>query len=229
MLEAFESGKDFQKIFIQSHMRNERSAEVLATAKERDIPIQFVPVQKLNKLTRKAHQGIVAFLSPIEFADLENLIHSVYVDGETPRFVALDGVTDVRNFGAICRSAECFGFHGVIVPTTGMAPINEDAIKTSAGALMRLPVCRVASMKQALKTLTDSGIQLIGLTEKSEVSLKDHSSDDPFCMVMGSEDTGLSDEALRSCEYLYRIPMAGKTQSLNVSVSAGIAMFALSK
>ena len=225
VLEALDTGKEFQKVFMLAKGKSERANEVMEKCSQRSIPVQFVPQQKLDRLTRKVHQGIVAFLSPIEFADLDNLIASLYDTGKTPSFMALDGVTDVRNFGAICRSAECFGFDGVIVPSKGMAPINEDAIKTSAGALMRLPVCRVKSMKSAISLLKNNGITLFGMTEKAAEELSSYSYEQPVCLIMGSEDEGLSSEVVKNCDHLVKIPMMGKTQSLNVSVSAGVAMY----
>ena len=225
VLEAIETGKEIQKVLVQKGVRHDRYAQVTGYAREREIPVQYVPTQKLDRITRKAHQGVIAILSPIEFADLSNLIASIYENGETPRLLACDGITDVRNFGAICRSAECFGFHGVIVPGKGMAPLNEDAIKTSSGALMRLPICRVSVMNKALTEMQESGIEVIGMTEKTERLISNIQLSKPTCLVMGNEETGLSTDSLRTCDYLVRIPMDGKTQSLNVSVSAAIGMY----
>lgn len=227
IIEALESGKEFQKIFLLQGSRGEKQSDVLKFAKERDIPVQQVPQQKLDRITRKNHQGIIALVSPIEFADLDNLIAALYEQGETPHFIALDGVTDVRNFGAICRSAECLGFHAILIPSTGMAPINEDAIKSSSGALMRLPVCRVTDIGKVLKSLQQYGVQLVGMTEKATQELPDLEVSGPLCIVMGNEETGLTEASLRTCDNLVRIPMTGQVASLNVSVSAAIAMYAL--
>lgn len=225
VMEALEAKKEVQKIFLLQGTRNERSASVMKHSKALGIPVQFVPGQKLDRITRKNHQGVIAILSPIEFAHLDNLVASVYERGELPRFLACDGITDVRNFGAICRSAECFGFHGVLVPARGMAPLNEDAIKTSSGALLRIPVCRLHDFVGELKALQKGGVKLIGMTEKGASDLHEIRADGPTCVVMGNEETGLSAAMLSTCDELVRIPMAGKTLSLNVSVSAGIAMF----
>ncbi|MFT4682677.1 MAG: 23S rRNA (guanosine2251-2'-O)-methyltransferase [Flavobacteriales bacterium] len=225
--EALETGKQFQRIFLLQGSRGEKQTEVLKFAKEREIPIQFVPQQKLDRITRKNHQGVIAVVSPIEFADVDNLIASLYEQGESPKFMALDGVTDVRNFGAICRSAECLGFHGILIPSSGMAPINEDAVKSSSGALLRLPVCRISDMGKTLKSLQQQGLQLAGMTEKATQKLSELSIKGPLCIVMGNEETGLTEASLRTCDYLVRIPMKGRVASLNVSVSAAIAMYAL--
>jgi len=225
VLEALTSAKDLQRIFLIKGSQNERAVEVIKLAKERLIPIQMVPPEKLDRLTKKQHQGVVAFLSPIEYADVDNLIHMLYERGETPMLIALDGVTDVRNFGAICRSAEGLGFHGVIIPSTGTAPLNEDAIKTSSGALLRLPVCRVPQLSRTLQTVQASGIYLCGMTEKGNTDLHDVAHLGPVCVVMGNEEFGLSPSVMRLCDALVRIPMAADMASLNVSASAAIAMY----
>lgn len=227
VLEALEGGKDLQKIFILRGVKSDRQGQCLALAKEREVPVQFVPAEKLDRLTRKNHQGVVAFLSPVEFANLPNLLFQLFSEGVTPRLIALDGVTDVGNFGAICRSAEGLGFHGIIIPSTGSAPLSEDAVKTSSGALLRLPVCRVVHFGKALDELKSSGVQLVGMTEKASDELASVHVDGPVCLVMGNEETGLSTESLRLCDRLVRIPMAAKMGSLNVSVAAGIGMYQL--
>ena len=227
VIEALESGKEFQKVFLLQGGKGERHAELFALTKQRDIPVQYVPQQKLDRISRKKHQGVIAIVSPIEFADLDNLIASTYEVGQTPRMIALDGVTDVRNFGAIVRSAECLGFHAVIIPSSGMAPINEDAIKSSSGALLRLPICRVNDLGRSLKSIQTQGLHLVGMTEKAKVELPNIQVTTPLCVVMGNEETGLSDTSLRLCDTLVRIPMSGKVASLNVSVSAAIGMYAL--
>lgn len=225
VLEALEGGKDLQRIFMLRGVRSERQAQCLAIAKEREVPVQFVPPEKLDRLTRKNHQGVVAFLSPVEFADLSNLLFQLYASGQVPRLIALDRITDVGNFGAICRTAEGLGFQGVVIPSTGAAPMSEDAVKTSSGALLRLPVCRVVHFGKALAEIKSSGLSLVGMTEKASDDLSTLRIDGPVCLVMGNEESGLSEEVLRLCDRLVRIPMAGSTGSLNVSVAAGIGMF----
>ena len=225
VLEALSSGKDLQKVLLQQGIRNERSTELMRLCKERGVPVQYVPILKLDKITRKNHQGIIAFLSPVEYADIDNLLAMVFASGETPAILVLDGVDDVRNFGAICRSAECFGFHGVLIPTKGSAPISEDAIKTSSGALLRLPVCRTTNLTATLRSLQASGLALVGMTEKTDNLLMNVKHEGPLAIVMGNEELGLSPDTLRICDHLAKIPMTGKIASLNVSVSAGIAMY----
>ena len=228
VIEALASGKELQRVYLQQGLRSERVTELQSACKAREIPVQQVPVQRLDRFTRKNHQGVVALLSPVEFADLANLIDMVFSRGELPSLLAMDGVTDVRNFGAICRSAECFGFHGVIVPTTGSSPINEDAIRSSSGALLRLPICRTTDLAKSIQAMQQSGIRVIGMTEKASTLLPDISSSGPVCLVMGNEETGLSNPVLRLCDDLARIPMSGSTASLNVSVSAAVGMYHLS-
>lgn len=225
VLEAISSGKEIQRIFLLRGVRNERSAELMKVAGELGIPVQFVPQQKLDRITRKNHQGVIAELSPVEFADLDNLLHMLYEAGKTPAILALDGVTDVGNFGAICRSVEGLGFHAVLIPTKGAAPLNEDAVKTSSGALLRIPVCRTPNFGKTLLQLRDSGLFLVGMTEKASTELCEVSVKTPLCVVMGNEEVGLSEASLKSCDTLARIRMNGDISSLNVSVSAAIAMY----
>ncbi len=225
ILEALMSGKEIQRVYIQQGLKNERSQELLRVTKERNIPVQFVPVQRLEKFTRKTHQGVVAMLSPVEFADLPNLLQMIFEQGMSPAIIALDGVTDVGNFGAICRSAEGLGFHGITIPMAGTAPLNEDAIKTSSGALLRLPVCRDMKLITMLRHMKESGLTIIGMTEKASEVLENVKEAGPVCLVMGSEETGLSLEVLKICDQLVRIPMHSQLGSLNVSVSAAIGMY----
>lgn len=225
--EALEAGKELQRVLIQRDEKGERTTALLAQLKAADVPVSRVPREKLDRITRKAHQGIIAFLSPITYAPLEELVAAAFDAGTPPLFVAVDGVTDVRNLGAIARSAECFGATGLIVPALGSAPIQEDAIKASSGALLRLPVARVTSLDAALKDLQFRGIRVAGLTEKSELDLNNALLERPLCIVLGDEETGLSPAVLARCDDRYRIPMSGTTASLNVSVSAGIALYAV--
>lgn len=223
--EALDAGKDLQKILMLQGVRNEKFHLVTQLAKEQQIPVQFVPQQKLDRLTKKNHQGVIAFGSPITFANLENLTASLYEAGEMPKFLACDEITDVRNFGAMCRTAECFGYHGVIIPSRGMAPINDEAVKSSSGALLRIPVCRVGSWSSMIKFLKNSGISVIGLTEKGASDIASHEFTTPLCIVMGNEETGLSEDSLRLCDHLLRIPMIGSTSSLNVAAATAIALY----
>lgn len=222
--EALESGKEFQKVLIQRDEKGERTSALLSQLKRQNIPVQRVPKEKLNRITVKNHQGIVAFLSPIVYHPLDELVAQTYEAGDTPFFLALDGVTDVRNIGAIARSAECFGATALIVPSFGVAPIQEDAIKSSSGALLRLPVARVPDMARALQDLAANGITAVALSESAETSIHQTSISGPVCLVMGDEETGISAGVERNCPVHLRLPMVGKTGSLNVSVAAGIAL-----
>lgn len=229
VLEALDSGKELQRVFLLRNQRNERSESIRRLCADREIPVQYVPAQRLDRITRKNHQGIIAYLSPIQFANLSNLVAMTFESGKTPALLALDGVTDVRNFGAICRSAESFGFDAVVIPSTGMAPINEEAIKSSSGALMRIPICRSEKLIKDLEELKMSGFKVFGLSEKGDSNLMDQDFSDPLCLVMGNEETGLSTAVKSVCDTQLKIRMTGATASLNVSVSAAIAMFSVSE
>lgn len=224
VLEALEAGKELQRVLIQRDEKSERTGALLQQLRELEIPVQRVPREKLDRITQKNHQGLVAFLSPIVFQPLEELIARAYEAGESPLFVAVDGVTDVRNLGAIARSAECFGATALIIPAAGVAPIQEDAIKTSSGALLRLPVARAAHLPSALQTLMTNGVRLVALSEKAAEPIHETELPLPMCLVLGDEEQGISSEVIRKCEIQVQLPMVGKTGSLNVSVAAGIAL-----
>lgn len=225
VLEAMESGKSIDKVFLKKGMEGDAGRHLMDRLRFYKVPFQFVPVEKLNRLTGKNHQGVIAMISPVEFASLESLIQSIYEDGETPLFVALDGVTDIRNFGAIARSADCLGAHGIIIPFKGSAAVSADAVKTSAGALMRLPVCKVPNLNESLKFLVDSGLRIVGFSEKAKDELHVADLSGPMVILMGSEEDGISPELRPLINEMLKIPMRGKTASLNVSVSAGIALY----
>ncbi len=225
LLEAFEAGKTIEKIFIQRDLTHEKTQEILQFARQRGVPISKVPTQKLERFTRKNHQGVVAFISAVSYSSLENIIAGCYDRGESPFILVLDRITDVRNFGAISRSAECVGVHGLVVPTRNSALLGGDAVRTSAGALNHLDVCRVESLVEAITYLKNSGLKVVGCTEKAAENLYDQSLEAPLAIVMGSEEDGLSPEVMRVCDQLLRIPMKGNVQSLNVSVAAGIFLF----
>lgn len=224
VLEALEAGKEFQRVLIQRDEKGERTAALLQNLHALNIPVQRVPKEKLIRITAKNHQGIIAFLSPIAFQPLEELIARTFEAGETPLLVAVDGVTDVRNIGAIARSAECFGATALVIPMSGVAPIQEDAIKSSSGALMRLPVARVPDMADAIKMVAQHGIQPVALSEKAEDSIHDAKISGSICLVIGDEERGISNAVFRNCSEGVRLPMFGNTGSLNVSVAAGIAL-----
>lgn len=225
VLEGIRSGKEFDKIMLQKGAQGEAFQELFAEIRNANIAFQYVPYQKLNRITRKNHQGVVAFISPVAFQPIEEVLQMVYERGETPLFVALDRVTDVRNFGAVVRSAEAMGAHGILVPEKGSAQVNGDAVKTSAGALLRLPICRVRFLKEAFQYLKDGGIQIVGITEKANAPISELNFTLPTCLVLGSEEDGISPEYLNQCDASGIIPMPGGFDSLNVSVAAGMALY----
>lgn len=225
IIEAVESGKEIEKIFIKRELGGELAQQLWNLVHERQIPVVKVPVEKLNRLTRKNHQGAIAYLSPVVYQHIEDIIPVLYEEGKTPFVVVLDGVTDVRNFGAIARTCECAGVDAIVVPMKGGAAANADAVKTSAGALHIIPVCREISVQKAVQFLKDSGLTIVAASEKA---VQDYSQADyrnPLAIVMGSEDVGISPEVLRLCDQMVSIPVLGKIQSLNVSVAAGVLIY----
>lgn len=224
VIEALRSGRNIERLLVRRDAGGEGIRELKELAKDREVPWQPVPPEKLDRLTRTEHQGVIAFLSQVEEQDLDGVIAQAYDKGEDPFIVALDSVTDVRNMGAIARSAECFGAHALLVPKQGTARLGPDAVKSSAGALVRKPVCRVMSLTDALKRAREHGLRIVACTEKGDVSLADADLTGPIVVVMGSEETGISPAMLRLADQLVRIDMAGKIGSLNVSVATGIVL-----
>lgn len=225
IIEAIESGKQIDKILIRKDLSGDLAKELLAKMSEYEILSQRVPVEKLNRITMKNHQGAIALLSPIEYNKLENLIPIFFEEGRNPKIIVLDGITDTRNFGAIARSAECAGFDAIVIPERNSVSVNADAVKTSAGALLHLPVCRERSIKEACVYLKTCGFYVVGASEKSRTEYTELDYGSPVAIVMGSEDTGISNEVLRQCDALASIPIEGKIGSLNVSVASGIMMY----
>ncbi|MDM1049182.1 23S rRNA (guanosine(2251)-2'-O)-methyltransferase RlmB [Sphingobacterium hotanense] len=225
VMEAIDSGREIESLFVQRGLSGTLFAEFKALIKEHNIAYQQVPIEKLNRITKKNHQGIIAVISPIIYQNIEDLLPVIYEKGETPLLLMLDGVTDVRNMGAIARTAECAGVHAIIVPKKGSAEINPDAIKTSAGALFKIPVCRHDSLSKTAKFLIDSGVQLVVSTEKTKESIYDVDYIGPSCVIMGAEDVGVSDDLIRISDKLAKIPMFGEIGSLNVSVSAAVVIY----
>lgn len=225
VMEAIDSGKDIESLFVQRGLSGPLFAELKALLKEHGVSFQSVPIEKLNRITKKNHQGVIAVISPITYHRIDELLPTIYEKGETPLLLMLDGVTDVRNMGAIARTAECAGVHGIIVPKRGSAEINPDAIKTSAGALYKIPVCREDSLQATGRFLIESGVQLVASTEKTEESIYAIDYTSPVCLVMGAEDVGVSDELIRIADHLAKIPMVGTIGSLNVSVSAAVIVY----
>jgi len=225
VIEAILAGKNIDKVMIQSGLTNDLVKELIAVARNNNVAVTFVPPEKLKRLSAKNHQGVICLLSSVSFASLDNLIYTAYNEGREPFFLLLDRVTDVRNFGAIVRTAECAGLDGIVIAEKGNVPITSDAMKTSAGALNHLPICREKDMKKTLQLLRDNGIRLIACTEKTEKSIHSLTLTGPIALILGSEEDGISDTFLREADELVRIPLKGKIGSLNVSVAAGIAMY----
>ncbi|MEO9965652.1 MAG: 23S rRNA (guanosine(2251)-2'-O)-methyltransferase RlmB [Reichenbachiella sp.] len=225
VIETIKSGKTIERIFLQKDLKNELTQELLELLRGEMVTVSKVPVEKLNRLTRKNHQGVVAFTSPVDFVTLHNIVANSYENGLAPLVLILDRVTDVRNFGAICRSAECAGANGVVIPTKGGAMINSDAVKTSAGALSHLPICKEDSLVHSIKYLKDSGFQIIACTEKTDKLVYEADLSIPTAVIMGSEENGISDELLAAADEKLKIPIVGQIDSLNVSVAAGIILF----
>ncbi|HTH56921.1 MAG TPA: 23S rRNA (guanosine(2251)-2'-O)-methyltransferase RlmB [Cyclobacteriaceae bacterium] len=225
VMEAIKAGREIEKIFIQSGLNNDLIKELINTAQVRKVPYTFVPQQKLSALGDKNHQGVVCQLAVVQYASLENIIDKCYSDGREPFFLILDRVTDVRNFGAIARTVECGGLDGIIIGDKGNAPISADAMKTSAGALNHLPVCRIKDMRETFRFLKDNGIQIVACTEKAEKSIYEIQMNSPLALVLGSEEDGISPQMLKDADHLAKIPMRGQIASLNVSVAAGIAIY----
>ena len=225
VLEALEQGVTIEKIFLLRTATGEDIVRIKQKAKEFNIPVSQVPVEKLDYLTKVQHQGIVAWTSLLQYVDLQAGISYVVEKGETPLFLLLDGITDVRNVGAIARSALCCGAQGIILPTSHAASLNEDAIKTSAGALRKILLCRTPSVQQAMDVLRLNGIQILGTQMKGCVPVYESDLTIPSVIVMGAEDTGISKEVLKRADQLIRIPMVNNFDSLNVSVAAGMILY----
>ena len=225
ILEAIESGKTIDKVLIRRDLGGELAKELLDKVREYDIVVQRVPLERLNRITMKNHQGAIAQLSPVGYHRLDNIIPQLYEDGKIPFALVLDGVTDARNFGAIARSADCAGVDFIVVPERGSASVTSDAVKASAGALFYVPVCRERDTLTAVKKLKENGYLVVGASEKGAQSYIDADYTVPVAIVMGSEDTGISPEVLRQCDRLAAIPILGNIGSLNVSVAAGVILY----
>jgi 23S rRNA (guanosine2251-2'-O)-methyltransferase len=225
VMEAIKAGREIEKVYVQSGLNNDLIKELIHTAAENKVPYSFIPQQKLDRLSSKNHQGVICVLSAVQYATLENIIDKCYSEGREPFFLILDRVTDVRNFGAMARTAECAQLDAIIIADKGNAPITGDAMKTSAGALNHLPVCRVKNMKETFQLLKDNGIQIVACTEKAADTLYQIDLNTPIAIVLGSEEDGISPQMLQGADHLAKIPMKGNIASLNVSVAAGIAIY----
>ena len=231
ILEALSAGRTLEKIFLLRGTKNSLVTDISTAAREAGIQVQMVPVEKLDNLTRKNHQGAVAFVSPIDYAPLDNIVSGLFEEGKVPFLLLLDRITDVRNFGAIARTAECLGVHALVVPSRGAAQINGDALKTSAGALNILPVCREVSLHETIRFLQQSGITVVACTEKAEEAVGSTNIDfsGPVAVLMGSEEDGISPDLLNLADVKLKVPMSGQIQSLNVGVAAGIMLFEVAR
>ncbi|MBW8049786.1 MAG: 23S rRNA (guanosine(2251)-2'-O)-methyltransferase RlmB [Cytophagales bacterium] len=225
VLEALTAGKEIDKLFIKSGFNNEKITELIKLAQKLKIPVLNVPAEKLNRLTKGNHQGIVCIISPINFASLHHIIDETFRSAQNPLLLILDRITDVKNFGAIVRSAECAGVNAIIIPGKGSASINADAVKTSAGALNYLPVCRTNNLLSTIEYLKDSGLQVIACTENGDKYIYDTDFRDPVAIILGSEEYGIHPQYTKLADSTVKIPLSGKIGSLNVSVAAGIVIY----
>lgn len=226
VIEALDAGREIEKVLLKRNSEgNELQNQLRRRLHEENIPFQFVPAEKLNTITKKNHQGVIAFVSSISYGEIEFILPTLYEKGRVPLILILDQVSDVRNFGAIARTAECADVDAIVIPFKGSALINAEAVKTSAGALFNIPVCRVRDLKDLLKYLKNSGIQIFAASEKADMSLYDADFSVPLAIVMGSEGKGISPGLMPFIDYHVSIPQKGKISSLNVSVAAGVILY----
>ncbi len=225
VMEAIDSDKEVEKVFVQKGLQSSVLRELLNLLREREIPYQIVPIEKLNRISRKNHQGVIAYVSPIHFYNIENLMPGIYEQGREPFVLVLDRITDVRNFGAMLRTAECSGIDAVVIPSKNSAQLNSGTIKSSAGAIFKVPVCRSENLKNTLDFLKNSGLKIVAATEKSESTLFDSELTGPLAIIMGSEGDGVSEEYLKRSDMKVKIPILGEIESLNVSVATGVLLY----
>jgi len=225
VIEAINKGKVIEKVFIKTGISNELIQQLMQLIKENEIAYQYVPIEKINRISRRNHQGVLAMISPIEYTNIEMLLPVLFESGSDPLLLILDQITDVRNFGAITRSAECAGVHAIIIPEKGMARIGGDAVKTSAGAIHHIPICKVSNLYRTTQYLKNSGIQIIAATEKAKDIYTKGNFNCPAAIVMGSEEDGISPAILNIADQQLKIPLLGNIESLNVSVSAALMMY----
>ncbi|MCV6628810.1 MAG: 23S rRNA (guanosine(2251)-2'-O)-methyltransferase RlmB [Flavobacteriaceae bacterium] len=225
VIEAIEAGKVVDKIFVQKGLQGNLIQDLLALAKRHHISLSYVPVEKLYRLSKKNHQGVVANLSPIDYADMETLIQEVVASKEKPLFLLLDHLSDVRNFGAIIRTAACVGVDGIIVPKQGAAPVTADTVKTSAGAVFQIPITKVDHLKDAIYYLQASGVKVLAASEKAQQTVYEEDLNMPLALVMGAEDVGVSKGVLKVADVNAKLPLTGGVDSLNVSVACGAILY----
>lgn len=224
-IEAINSGKEIDKILVKKGLQGELYQELFGLIRRFQIPMQYVPIEKIDRITRKNHQGIVAFVSQVTYHNIEGLVPQLFEQGRNPLILVLDQVSDVRNFGAIARTAEVAGVDAIIIPEKGAAQINADAIKTSAGALHTIPVCRSKNLAATVKFLKNSGLKIVAATEKGEKLHFETEMKDPLAIIMGSEDLGIEAGLLKIADEWTKIPQFGQIGSLNVSVAAGVLVY----
>jgi 23S rRNA (guanosine2251-2'-O)-methyltransferase len=225
IIEAIQSGTVIDKVFIQKEIQSDLMKELMKVMKQKSINFSYVPVEKLNRFTSMNHQGAVATISPIGFFNIEELVEKVIESGKTPLFLILDQLSDARNFGAIIRTAECTGVDGIIIQKQGSAPVNGDTVKTSAGAVFNIPICKVDHIKDAIFHLQGSGIKTVAATEKTDQNIYDISLNEPLAIIMGSEDRGVNPSVLKIVDEKAKLPMFGTIGSLNVSVACGAFLY----
>lgn len=225
VIEAIESGKQVDKVLMKKDLGGELARELLSVTREYNVPVQRVPVERINKVTRKNHQGVIAFMAAVDYYHVDDIVPALYDEGINPLVVVLDGVTDVRNFGAIARTCECAGVNCIVIPERNSVSVNADAVKTSAGALNYLPVCRERNLVKAVQYLRDSGFKVMGASEKTDLNYTKADFAGPVAIVLGAEDTGISTDVLKLCDTLVAIPEFGQINSLNVSVAGGIMIY----
>lgn len=225
VIEALRAGKKFEKVLLKQGLEGPQFRELITLLGEREIPYQYVPLEKLNRSVKGAHQGVVAYMSQIDYADIEQLVNNALTLSDHPLVVMLDGVSDVRNLGAIARTLECAGGTGIIVPAKGGAAVNADAVKASAGALMRIDTCKVSNLRVAAYYLKQSGFKIVAATEKVDSLMYDADLTGPLAIVMGSEGSGISKSMLSIADECVAIPMAGEISSLNVSVATSVILY----
>lgn len=225
IIEAINEGRPIDKLFIKKDLGGPLASELLGLARAHHIVMQRVPVERLNRISRKNHQGAIAMCASVTYHNLGNLVTGLFDDGVLPFVVVLDGITDVRNFGAIARTAECCGVNALVIAERGSVSVGADAIKTSAGALHSLPVCRERSLESAVKFLKESGFKIVAVSEKANVNYTMTDYTVPTALVMGAEDKGISEAIMNLCDERVSIPMFGHIESLNVSVAAGVLMY----
>lgn len=225
VIEAIDAGKEIDKVLVKRDIQGDLSKELFDALRGTGILVQRVPAGRIDRVCKKNHQGVIAYISPVTYQKVEDMIPFIYEQGKTPFFVLLDGVTDVRNFGAIARTCECAGVDSIIIPEKNSVSVNADAIKTSAGALLKLPVCRESNIGNTIAYLRASGFKVVASTEKAEKYYTDVDFTDPVCIVMGAEDKGIPYDHLKYCDEWVKIPQEGTIESLNVSVAAGIMIY----